>query len=113
MVDPDGTPIPLPVDSNSNGETSASLPSPNPSSVVIPKDDCEIPVSGDTQSILNDTASDKSHSSNTCPVIRPTSDSESLCLEPINGSFEETSDSVQNVSSDHFYCDSDSEPLVP
>lgn len=119
LVNPDGTvPSPEPVDINSTGESSSSVSSPDSSSAATPgtKDDCVIPISGKNQSICNDTIGDKETSviqNDNCPVHRLTSNSESLSLEPINASLEDTPDTVQNSSSDHYYCDSDSEPLVP
>lgn len=120
LVNPDGTvPSPEPVHLDSVGESSTSVTSPDSSSAVRPdiKEECVIPVPGSNQSASKHTSGHKViniiQDDSSCPIIRPSSDSESLSLEPMNLSVEETSDSVMNNSLDHYYCDSDSEPLVP
>ena len=121
LVNPDGTTVPSvePVHLDSLGESSTSVTSPDSSSVVRPdiKEECIIPVTGDNQSGSKHTSEHKVTNNvqdrNSCPIIRPSSDSESLSLEPINVSVEDISDSVMDNSLDHYYCDSDSEPLVP
>lgn len=118
LVNVDGTvsqPESVEVSSMQIGESSNSVPLAD-SSIERPssKNERVIPLSGESHNVQKDTTHDKDidHAGVNNAIISHASDSESLSLEPINVSVEETSDSVQNTLSDHYYCDSDSEPLV-
>lgn len=101
---------------NTAGESSNPVPLTESPPTERPgtKNEGVIPISEGNPDISKDTEDDKessTQSDSTCPVIRPSSDSESLSLEPINASLEGHSDFLQLT--DHYCCDSDSEPLVP